>query len=229
MKLRVTYLLGLLLSGLLLGCSEGEEPVPQIGVIVQDEDGVRLSGAEVQIYSSRDDFRNDVDPILETTTDENGLALITYTDSLEILRLLPVYVSASRGDRNNWTGQTAYRFEINATVTVRVKPSLETRLAGRWRRTWEKVRYIIDGQEINSCNTLSLVTFELSGNMGIEQTPECGDRFLASDIWEVTDENTYQTFAETRTITDFTGTTMRVVYVLGGNIPVQEEYVLVEE
>lgn len=229
MKLRVTYLLGLLLSGLLLGCSEGEEPVPQIGVIVQDEDGVRLSGAEVQIYSSRDDYRNDSNPILETVTDDNGLAIITYTDSLEVLRLRPIYISAERGERNNWTGQITYQLEVNAIATVEVRPSLESRLAGRWRRTWEKVRYIIDGQEINSCNTLSLVTFELSGNMGIEQTPECGDRFLGNDIWEVTDENTYQTFAETRVITDLTETTMRVTYVLGGAISVQEDYVLFED
>lgn len=216
---------------LLNGCSEKVEPFLAVGIVVEDDEGVPISGAEVDIYASPEDFRNDVNPIASGVSEENGLVAIPYEEAtMEAIRFRPVYVSVQRGELNNWTDQIVQRLEVNGDIpTITIRQTINTRLAGRNQRTWHVVRYIIDGREVSNCSTLLSYTFDLNGNIQINRTPECGGRFVRNDIWEGLDLNSFQTFSEARVIQNYTGTSMRMLYSLGGNFSVIEDFELVEE
>ncbi|MEM6297136.1 MAG: hypothetical protein AAF740_00435 [Bacteroidota bacterium] len=216
---------------LFLGCAEEEAPPRRIGFQVSDAEGVRIGGAEVEVYTSEEDFNNDENAILQGFTDQNGELFfeIENSDSLVFFDLVPVYISVSRDELNNWTREDVLRtLKFGRFTNIVIQESLQTKLAGRNNKVWDVVNYTIDGNPVNGCTTEVRKTFRKFGTVTVAQTPACGGRVLGGETWRQVDFNSFRdALGNIRQITRFTGDQMTITYNSSGFI-IREDHVLVE-
>ncbi len=213
------------------GCTEEKTPQRRIGFRVSDAEGVLIGGAEVEVYASEEDFNNDQNAVFQGFTDQNGEVFfeIENSDSLLFFDLVPVYVSVSRENLNNWTREDVLRtLKFGSFMNVIIKESLQTKLAGRNNKTWDVVNYTIDGNPVNGCTTEVRKTFRKFGTITVSQTPACGGRVLGGETWRQVDLNSFRdALGNIREVTRFTGDQMTITYGSSGFI-IREDYVLVE-
>ena len=74
-------------------------------ITVRDELGNLVAGAEIKIYSNRENWEKEVNPVLEGTTDEKGVAKFKDISNLSL------YILVRKDDKDNTGGGEMTKLE----------------------------------------------------------------------------------------------------------------------
>jgi hypothetical protein len=156
-------------------CSKDDAPEPDtvLELTVKSDDGLAMSGVNVTLYSSLEDWKNEQNPVQVGLTDASGVA------KLKGLEVKTYYINAAKGSYNNWesvftsvvtAGMTTTKYET--IVKMSRSGFLSTAAGKKWRYTSIKqngVEYI-DAPEL-SCIRDDVYTFSKNAKFEFSEGP----------------------------------------------------------
>jgi hypothetical protein len=122
MKMKNILILSLmaLVTFTMTSCFEENEmsgPIvdPQLNLMVLDVDGNPVSGATVDLFANRDDYRKFNSKLASAPTDAGGTAIFTKSDMVTSGNF---YYSVKVGDDRNWDGATSKALTVSNGVSM---------------------------------------------------------------------------------------------------------------
>lgn len=136
------------------GCEDKTSPSEfRIDIRVIDENNNPVQGADVGFYYDEISFNANQSPVDHVITNQNGVASFLLLEEA-FLRLSSYYVSATKGEANNWYDKISFKIKDSLSVNesfVQIKETLEGKLGGRAGKRWQQVAYIVNGRDFDDC------------------------------------------------------------------------------
>ncbi len=188
---KTTFILLLILA--FSGCRRTVEP--DLGYFLQvfagDATNFGVVGATVTLYTSQEDFAQNVNPAAQTTTDSKGFALFKNLDP----SIFFYVVSVELGEENNWEENKNIFFsrieQQEQTYKTKIKGSIANMIAGRAGKRWKQVGLTRNNSPDASCFSRTEQLFRRDWLINMYNgtgCPQVGAQ-IGTDAWSVTSDN----------------------------------------
>ncbi|WP_291727272.1 hypothetical protein [Bernardetia sp.] len=227
-------------------CREGIiEPVRSLELYVVDTLGEPVPNAKVEFYLTESALTLEGETLLEPFyTDEQGIVRVALDPDI-----FDYYVNIEKDELSNWYTNTVINLPLLQGVnitTITINKPFEVALTGKNKKRWQQTADILNGnQYVPNCSNQLYYDFirrperakeERNGQLERLQSDVCPfpEKPVDSNIWSYNKENNTITFgvasfAETFTITEFTGDRMILVSKTSDNAFIKEKrYELVD-
>jgi hypothetical protein len=188
---KITFILLLILTFNACRPTVEEEIGYILEVFAGDVTNFGVEGATVTLFTSQEDFAQNVNAVAKATTNSKGIALFRNLDPKTFFYV----ISVELGEQNNWEEEKTKYFtrleEQEQTYKTKIKGSIANMIAGRAGKRWKQTSLMRNNSPDPSCFSRMEQVFRRDWLVGVYWGAGCPDagNQVGTDAWAITSDN----------------------------------------